>query len=649
MPMSDSRSPRPREPFGGLDDVQQGKFDKGLAFHRSGDFTTAKRLYAEILNSIPDHIGALHLSGVICIEEKKPDLAQGFLAKAIILTPEFAPLHAGYGVALSELGQFEEALTSLDRAIALAPQNGEAFYNRGNALKRLGRFCEAIGDYEQVLALQPWNAQAVSNEGDAQQALGRFQEALACYAKAICLQPDYAEAYSNRGLTLHAMGRFDEALLNYNHGIAINPYLSAACFNRANTLKDVRRFEDAAADYAHAIMIEPQNAQACSNKGDALQSLGLFEEALRLYDRALAVKGDYADAWSNRGACLKALGRLQEALDSFDKAIACADDHAEAHWNKAVTLLLMERFEEGWRLYEWRKRARDPAGRRVCDQPAWLGKEDISNKTLLVHGEQGLGDTIQFSRYLRCLNDLGAKILFAPQRSLRALMGTLDATFKIVDGEHADLDFDYHVPLMSLPLAFKTDLSHLPARAAYLGAEEARIESWKKRIGTRGFKIGICWQGSMGDVDLGRSFPVQRFLQMGRIPGLRLISLHKGLGESQLLDLPRGLVVETLGADFDAGPDAFVDTAAVMTCCDLVITSDTAVAHLAGALGVKTWVALKHVPDWRWFLERNDSPWYPSMRLFRQGSPGDWDGVFGSMKAALAEVTPSVRESGSAP
>ena len=638
--MSESKISRSRE---------QGTFERALAFHRNGDFTAAKVLYEELLSSSPDHVGALHLSGLICIEDNRPDLALGFLARAIVLAPDFATLHSGYGVALSELGRLEDALASYGRIIVIAPGDGEAFYNRGNTLRSLGRFCEAIADYEQVVALQPWNAQAFSNQGDSHQALGRFEEALVCYAKAIGVEPDYAEAYANRGLALHEMRRFDEALLSYHQAVAINPHLAAAWFNRGNTLKDVRRFEEAAAAYAQAIMIEPQNVQAWSNKGDALQSLGRFAEALRTYDRALAIRADYADAWSNRGVCLKALGRLQDAISSFDKAIGYADDHAEAHWNKALTLLLMERFEEAWPLYEWRKRARDPAGRRVCDQPAWLGKEDISNKTLLVHGEQGLGDTIQFSRYLRCLNDLGAKILFAPQRPLQALMGTLDATFEIVDDDQTHLQFDYHAPLMSLPLAFQTNLSNLPRCAAYLAAEEARVESWKKLIGPDGFKIGICWQGNMGDVDLGRSFPVRQFCPLGLIPCLRLISLQKGPGESQLLHVPQGMVVEALGADFDAGPDAFVDTAAVIKCCDLVITSDTAVAHLAGALGVKTWVALKHMPDWRWFLERDDSPWYPSMRLFRQASPGDWEGVFASMKAALAEAMASVRESGSAP
>ena len=647
--VSDSKSPQSREFVAGPDDTTQGKFDRALAFHQNGDFASAKVLYEEILNSSPDHVGALHLSGLIFIEENRADLAQGFLTRAITLAPDFAPLHSSYGVALSERGRFEEALTSYDKVIAIAPLDGEAFYNRGHALRSLGRFCEAVADYEQVLTLQPWNAQASSNQGDALQSLGQLEEALVCYAKAIGVEPDFAEAYSNRGWALHEMRRFDEALLSYNQAVAINPHLSAAWFNRGNTLKDVRRFADAAASYAQAIMIEPQNAQAWSNKGDALQSLGRFAEALHLYDRALAIRADYADGWSNRGVCLKALGRMQDAISSFDKAIGCTDDHHEAHWNKALTLLLMERFEEGWPLYEWRKRARDPAGRWICDQPAWLGKEDISNKTLLVHSEQGLGDTIQFSRYLRCLNDLGAKILFAPQKPLQVLMGTLDATFEIVDDDQTHVQFDYHVPLMSLPLAFQTDLSNSPRRTTYLGVEEARIESWKKIIGPDGFKIGICWQGNMGDMDLGRSFPVRQFLPLGLIPGLRLISLQKGHGESQLMHVPAGMMVETLGADFDAGPDAFVDTAAVMKCCDLVITSDTAVAHLAGALGVKTWVALKQVPDWRWFLERDDSPWYPSMRLFRQGSPGDWDGVFASMKVALVEAMASVRESGSAP
>ena len=231
-------------------------------------------------------------------------------------------------------------------------------------------------------------------------------------------------------------------------------------------------------------------------------------------------------------------------------------------------------------------------------------------------------------------------------------MRSLDGDVRIVDAEDAALNFDYHVPLMSLPFALKTDATNIPAWPSYLAAEAQQVRNWMARLGPEGVKIGICWQGGVSPVDVGRSFPLRLFLDLSQIPGVRLISLQKGPGAEQLQDMPAGMRVQIPGDDFDSGPDAFLDTAAIMTCCDLVITSDTAVAHLAGALGVKTWVALKHVPDWRWFLERDDSPWYPSIRLFRQEAPGDWDGVFARIKAALWETvvaTSSVRESGSAP
>ena len=215
-------------------------------------------------------------------------------------------------------------------------------------------------------------------------------------------------------------------------------------------------------------------------------------------------------------------------------------------------------------------------------------------------------------------------------------MRGLDGECELVDENDPSLEFDYHVPLLSLPLAFKTDLSTIPAKASYISVDANRIDNWRERLGVHGFKIGICWQGSKNKIDLGRSFPLSQFLTLSKIPGVRLISLHKGEGEAQLADLPTDMTVESLGADFDAGADAFLDTAAVMKCCDLVITSDTSIAHLAGALGARTWVPLQFVPDWRWFLDRDDSPWYPTMRLFRQQSRGDWCGVFARMAESLA-------------
>ena len=627
----------------------QHSFERALHFHRAGDATEAGRLYDEILALQADHIGALHLSGVLHLEQNRPASAAKVLLSVTSLAPDLAPLQLIYGLALMQLGRSDEALVPIQKAVRINPLYAEAFYHLANVLKDLGRFAEACVVYDRVLALEPDHADAWSNQGDSLQTIGLFEEAVGRYEKALSLRSDYAQACSNCGLALHHMGRFEAALQHYDRAIGLKPDFGAAYFNRANTLKHFTKFDGAIADYAIALLLEPEDAQASSNQGDALQALSRFDEALAAYDRALLLQPDFAQAFSNRGVCLKELGRFEDSLGSLDAAISLAPDDGEAFWNKALTLLLLERFEEGWELYEWRKKTREPAGSRLFPRPVWLGQQDVADKTLLVHAEQGLGDVIQFSRYVQDLVERGAKVLFAPGEALQGLMRAFDGDVRIVDAEDASLTFDYHVPLMSLPLAFQTTGSNIPARASYLRAEATRVESWMARLGRDGFKIGICWQGGVSAIDVGRSFPLRQFFELSQIPGVRLISLQKGPGALQLRDLPVGMQVEVPGQDFDAGPDAFVDTAAVMTCCDLVITSDTATAHLAGALGVKTWVALKHVPDWRWFLERDDSPWYPSMRLFRQATHGDWEGVFARMKAALAEAMASVRESGSAP
>jgi hypothetical protein len=272
---------------------------------------------------------------------------------------------------------------------------------------------------------------------------------------------------------------------------------------------------------------------------------------------------------------------------------------------------------------------------RNFTQPAWTGSEDINGKAILVHWEQGLGDTIQFCRYVHLLVQRGAKVLFAPQKPLRGLMRTLGDEITIVDENDETLQFDYQARLLDLPQALSTDLDTIPAQVPYLKADPERVAQWRSRIGTEGFKIGICWQGSKALIDAGRSFPLAKFAPLSAIPGVRLISLHKGEGEDQLQDMPEGMKVETLGADFDSGPDAFADTAAAMQCMDLIISSDTAVAHVAGALACKTWVALKYIPDWRWLVDRDDSPWYPNTRLFRQRQLSDWDELFARIAAAV--------------
>ena len=472
-------------------------------------------------------------------------------------------------------------------------------------------------------------------------AIGCFQQRDLADAAKLCDQilernPNYFDALHLLGLISSSLGRFERAEELISRAIGAKPDVAEAHSNYGNVLAELNRLQDADASYKKAIALKPDYAEVYNNRGATLKAMRQLEEALRCFDKALAVKPNYAEAFYNRGNLLKEMGRLDEALASYDNAIALNVDYANAHFNKASTLLMGGSILPGLSLYEWRKRSEPPTGNRQYSQPVWLGGETLAGKTILVHWEQGLGDTLQFCRYVCLLEQAGAKVLFAPQKSLRRLMRSLSPTVEIVDEADPALAFDVHCPLLSLPLAFKTDLASIPGKTPYLGVEDGLVERWRERIGRHGFKVGICWQGATSKIDAGRSFPLAALYPIARLAGVRLISLHKGAGEAQLQSLPEGMTVETLGADFDGGPDAFLDSAAVMKNLDLVISSDTAIAHLAGALAVPVWIALKHVPDWRWMLDRADSPWYPTARLFRQRIRDDWSDVFVEIEKELS-------------
>jgi hypothetical protein len=330
---------------------------------------------------------------------------------------------------------------------------------------------------------------------------------------------------------------------------------------------------------------------------------------------------------------------VEEAISSYDKVIETKPDHADAHCNKSLSLLLAGNFGRGWEVHEWRwKRKETTLQRRNFSQPLWLGAEDIAGKTMLLHAEQGLGDTIQFCRYAKLVKALGARVVLEVPQALLRLLSGLEGVDVLIEKGQALPAFDYHCPLLSLPLAFKTVIESIPNKIPYIHSNADKEDKWQERIGETGFKIAICWQGSTKGKEVGRSFPVSLFEGLATINGVRLISLQKNEGVEQLENLPIGMKVETLPDDFDGGENAFLDSAAVMKCVHLVITCDTALTHLAGALGVKTWLPLAYVPDWRWMLDRYDSPWYPNHRLFRQTTKGDWTSVFNEMETELISL-----------
>jgi tetratricopeptide (TPR) repeat protein len=483
------------------------------------------------------------------------------------------------------------------------------------------------------LALYPKNADLLVARGAVYVNERRFGQALTDLDAALTINPDFAEAFFNRGNALQGLKRYTEAGESYSRAIKSQPGKAQWYNHRANALRMAGRPVEALADTDTALRLDPNNAEALNDRGNILQELSRLEDAILSYNRALAIRLDYVDALNNRGTAYRDLKRFDEALADFDHILAISPGHAQAQWSKGIVKLLTGQLREGLALYEWRKKMPAPIEARHYDKPLWTGDLDLKGKTLFLYIEQGLGDTFQFFRYAVLAKSQGARVILSAHRALMRILQDADFDIEIIEANAVPSSFDFHAPLMSLPHAFGTTMQSIPAAIEYLRPNKERTRKWLERIGPHGFKVGICWQAASSIV--GRSYPLAELASVSRLPGVRLISLQKGPSISQLGSLPNGMVVESLGDDFDAGADGFLDTASILPALDLVITADTSVAHLAGTLNCPTWVALKYVPDWRWFLDRSDSPWYPSLRLFRQPAPGDWAPVFATMKDLL--------------
>ncbi len=564
--------------------MAQDIFQAALDLHRNGRLPEAEVLYRRILAATPRHFDALHMLGVVALQTNRPADAVDLIGKAIRSNSNIAAAHFNLGNALRAEKRFEDAAKAFARSIALRPDHAESHNNRALALEDCGRFADAVTGF----------------------------------AKALALRPDWAEAYYNRANALRKL----------------------AAGTRGKPGHALELSERALADYGRAIELAPTFVAAHLNRGNVLQELQRDEEAIASYDRAIKLAPELATLHNNRGNALMHIGRDGEAEQSFRKAIEIDPDDSAGFYNLSFLLLQRGEFAEGLKFYERRHMFARSQGRRDYPQPQWLdpAKDPIAGKTLLVYWEQGFGDSIQFCRFMRPAAELGATVVFEAQKPLRRLLSSFDDAIRIVAEDERPTQFDYHCPLMSLPMVLGATAATIPAAVPYLKSEPAHRRRWAERIGSDGFRIGVAWQGATANGNLFRSFALREMECLSRIPGVRLISLQKGYGTEQLQTLPEGMKVETLGDDFDAGPDAFVDTAAVMDNLDLVISCDTSIAHLAGALGRPAWIALKKVPEWRWMAASDTTPWYPTLRLFRQHAVGDWGSVFGDMGEALLDT-----------
>jgi Tfp pilus assembly protein PilF len=545
------------------------------------------------------------------------------------------------GLGFLQAGRLAEAEAACAQILKIAPNRFDVLILLAFIYFQRADYQGALHHIDRALKLQPDNAEAFFNRGLALHKLDRLDDAVASYDRALALKHDYAEAFYNRGHALHAQNRLDEALASYDRAVALRPGAADAFNNRGNTLLELKRLDEALASYERAIALKPDFAEAFVSRGVALHKLDRLEDAVASYDRAIALKPDNADAFYNRGFALQGVKRLDEALASYDRAIMLRPNFGEAFNHRAMCRLLAGRYRDGWADYEWRWSVTKVMAHRP-NFVNWQG-EELNGRSLLVFSEQGLGDIILFARYLSLLDRVWCRPTFLARPNLVRLLQPLMRGVEVITSVSAERTFDFQCALMSLPRFLGIDIAPLPGTAPYLHAEDGLIDRWRARIGAHGFKVGICWQCNPAGPEADhRAIPLRYFQTLGQISGVRLICLQKFDGLEQLAQSPVGMVIETLGDDFDAGPDAMVDCAAVMRSVDLVVTCDTAIAHLAGALGVPVWLALRFVPHWPWLLDRPDTPWYRPMRLFRQRTRGVWDQVFDEIANELTTLASNV-------
>ncbi len=466
---------------------------------------------------------------------------------------------------------------------------------------------------------------------------GRLGEAEAVCEQILRLAPAEAGAFQLLSLIAAQSGDLPRAAELLRRSLAINGSSAHAHLNLGLLLSQQGSYGEAVASFERAVAMRPDLAEAHVQRGHALRVLQRPEEALTSFATAIALRPDLAEAFCGRAAALQDLLRPEEALLSYGEAIRLAPDYAQARYNKGLCLLQLGRFAEGWPLAEWRRQLKQPLGAREFPAPLWQGPESLAGREILIHSEQGLGDTLQFSRYVAPLLERGARVTLMVQTGLAALMSRSWPGVRVIaESSEPSAAPDYHCPLLSLPFAFGTVEATIPVRAPYLVADAERVARWRRRLGGAGFKVGVCWQGRPGLVDVGRSFPLHALRPLAALAGVRLVCLQHREQLDPVRAVAAEMRIELLEEPLDTGGNAFADTAAIMQSLDLVVTCCTAIAHLAGALGRPTWVALKHVPDWRWMLGRTDTPWYPTMRLFRQRERGAWDGVIEAMARELA-------------
>jgi tetratricopeptide (TPR) repeat protein len=573
-----------------------------LKLHQSGQVRAAEQLYRQILAAEPRHVDALNLLGAACLNLGQTSEAIGHLQKATQFGPNYSSAHDNLGVALASAGRFHEAASCFRRALELNPNNASTMVNLGSALSKQGLIQEAAAAYFDAVRMQPGSAPAHYELGNTLAKLNRMDAAVASLREAIRLRPKYSEAWNNLGNLLNKLGQLAEA---------------ERCFRQA-------------------IAIKPNYSRALANLGVALTEQGRLDEAVATLEHLVQIDPTFAEGHNNLGVARMKQGRLDEALADFETSLRLKPDYAEAPKNRAIAWLQQGDYARGWPAFESRWQSKEYP-KYSFNAPVWDGSP-LAGRTILLHAEQGLGDTMQFVRYAPLVQQRGGRVIVQAQRPLLPLLSRSTGIDQLIAPDEPIPAIDCYASLMSLPALLGTTMETVPHEVPYLATDPLLVEKWKRELAAiDAFKVAIAWQGNPDyRGDHLRSIPLREFAPLAAVSQVRLLSLQRGHGAEQLAEPLLAFNVQTFDEDFDRS-GAFLDTAAVMQAVDLVVTSDTAIAHLAGALGVPVWVPLPYSPDWRWMLERSDSPWYPTMRLFRQKTVGRWDNVFAEIADALRD------------
>lgn len=603
---------------------------------QSGNYASADLILKRVIQVDSKNLPALHILGLIKASQNNYKEAADLLLRAARICPDDASIQYNLAKALSDSGRDREAVAHHKKAVGLNSNNPEAWLNYGKTASNLGRYEDALSCYEKALGLKADYAEAAINKGATLKELGRYEEAIEFAELALSINPKLAEAWSNKGVALKEIKRYEEAITQYDQALKIKPNYHDALINKGVALQVLKRYEDAIAQYDHALMLNSESHEAWSNKGVSLQELRRYEEALIHFDKAIGLKPNYFEALTNKAVALQELKRFDEALVYYDKALSINSEYHEATWNKSLLLLLQGDFENGLPLYEsrWKSDKRSlSAGKRTFDRPTWLGIEPLKDKTILIYGEQGFGDYIQFCRYVQLVSNLGAKVVLEAPLPLVGLMRSMKGIAQLVAQGDELPAFDYQCPLLSLPLAMKTSLSSIPWSGPYLATDAQKVSKWRLRLGeTNRMRVGLAWSStSLFEGDANRSLKLTDFVKSLPDEGFEYVCLQKELKECDKQYFENYQNIRFFGDELND----FSDTAALIECLDLVVSTCTSIPHLSAALNKKTWVLLSYLADWRWLTNRNDSPWYPSLSLYRQTTIGDWDSVLEKVRSDL--------------